>query len=288
MATFGVSMVRDEADVIAGTLRHMADEVDHLLVADNLSTDGTRDILADLARELPLTVVDDPVAGYYQSAKMSALAAQAAAAGAAWIVPFDADELWYSPLGRIREVLAELGYPIAVARLTNHLRTAIDLDEPDPFVSMVWRQRDPAPLPKVAFRWEEGAVIAQGNHAVDFPSASAILRSVFPGLSAGATALANGMPCLQVRHFPYRSADQFTRKAINGAAAYRAAPGLSEQDGAHWRAYGEIADREGPARLGDVFRTHFWYLSPTDAGLVRDPAPYLRWRSDAAEGPQEG
>ena len=45
MITFGVSMVRDEADVIEGTLRHMADEVDELIVADNGSVDGTTDIL---------------------------------------------------------------------------------------------------------------------------------------------------------------------------------------------------------------------------------------------------
>jgi len=270
MATFGISMVRDEADVIAGTLQHMADEVDHLIVADNLSTDGTRDLLADLARQLPLTLVDDQVPGYYQSFKMSALADRAAAAGATWVVPFDADELWLSRFGRVREVLAELEHPVAAAELTNHLRTAIDLDDPDPFVSMVWRQRDPAPLRKVAFRWEPGAVIAQGNHDVHLPGGTSRVE------------------CLQVRHFPYRSAQQFTRKALNGAAAYRAAAGLSEQDGAHWRAYGEIAEREGPDRLADVFREHFWYLSPTDAGLVRDPAPYLRWRNTDAAQAQKG
>jgi glycosyltransferase involved in cell wall biosynthesis len=86
-------MVRDEADIIEGTLRHMADEVDHLIVADNLSSDGTRDILDTLAKDLPLTVVDDPDPGYTQSAKMSALAERAAVEQrASWIVPFDAED----------------------------------------------------------------------------------------------------------------------------------------------------------------------------------------------------
>jgi len=258
-------MVRDEADVIAGTLRHMADEVDWLLVADNGSTDGTREILDDLEDELPLTIFDDPDPAYYQSAKMTALAADAAARGAVWVVPFDADELWYSA-HRIRDVLPGQPEPIAVARLFNHLATAVDVDDPDPFVSMVWRQPQAAPLAKVAFRWEPGAVIAQGNHGVTLPSGGA------------------GIPSLEIRHFPARSAAQFTRKGLNGAAAY-AATNLPPSEGAHWRSYGHLVETRGPGVLAEVFREHWWYLSPTDAGLVRDPAPYMRWRQqNATEG----
>ena len=33
-----------------------------------------------------------------------------------------------------------------------------------------------------------------------------------------------------------------------------------------------------PEVLGEVFRQHWWYLSPVDAGLVHDPAQYCRWR----------
>ncbi|RKR92782.1 glycosyl transferase family 2 [Micromonospora pisi] len=263
MAVFGISMVRDEADVVEGTLRHMADEVDHLIVADNGSTDGTRDILDRLARELPLTVVDDPEPAYYQSRKMTALADQAAALrpGETWIVPFDADELWTAEADRIRLVLPELDRPVAQAALTNHFCTSVDPDPAgsDPFRTMVWRQREATRLPKVAFRWEPGAVIHQGNHGVTLPSGG------------------RAAPVLQVRHFPYRSADQFVRKAVNGAEAYRRTD-LPADQGAHWRAYGEIAERHGVEALADVFRQHFWYLSPTDSGMVHDPAAYLRWR----------
>lgn len=260
MTTFGVSMVRDEADVIAGTLAHLADEVDHLLVADNGSTDGTREILAELEDTLPLTVLDDPEVGYYQSRKMSALAEQAAGLGAEWIVPFDADEIWFARDERIGIVLAALPCSIAWASLTNHFGTAVDPVDPDPFRSIVWRQAAPAPLPKVAFRWEPGAVIHQGNHGVTLPSDPA------------------GVQILEVRHFPYRSAEQFVRKARNGAEAYRATD-LPEDQGAHWRSYGDILDRFGEEGLADVYRQHFWFFSPTDSGLVHDPAPYCRWQS---------
>lgn len=259
-ATYAVSMVRNEADVIAGTLRHMADEVDHLIVADNGSTDGTREILDELARELPLTVVDDPDPAYYQSQKMTALAEKAAADGAVWIAPFDADEIWFSRLGRIRDVLAAAPEDIAHAPLVNHFATAIDPAGDDPFVTMQWRQREPGPLPKVAVRWRPGAVIQQGNHGATLP---------------GSVAVGHGL--LELRHFPYRSARQFATKAIQGAAAYRLTD-LPADQGAHWRSYGEIADRFGPEALEDVYREHFWFFSPVDAGMVHDPAPYLRWR----------
>lgn len=260
MSVFGIAMVRDEADVIAGTLRHMADEVDQLIVADNGSTDGTRDILDALVRELPLTVLDDPEPAYYQSRKMTVLAELAAGEGATWIVPFDADELWYGPR-RVAQVLAESDCTIARAALYNHLATAVDGVHSDPFRSMVWRQREPGPLPKVAFRWQSGAVIHQGNHGVTLPVAVA-------------------KPLLEIRHFPARSAQQFTRKGLNGAAAYKHTD-LPATEGAHWRAYGQLVDAHGEGVLGDVFREHWWYLSPVDAGLIHDPAPYLRWRTDA-------
>lgn len=256
-------MVKNERDVIEGTLRHMADEVDRLLVADNLSTDGTREILDALTDELPLTVVDDPDPAYRQSEKMSALAERAAEEGATWIVSWDADELWYSRFGRIRDVLAPLDADVATAALFNHLCTSVDPPGPDPFVTIQWRQRQPGALPKVAFRWRRGAVIHQGNHGVTLPGASVAAPA---GL-------------LELRHFPARSTEQFVRKGKAGAAAYAAAPDLPEDMGAHWRTYGAIAERRGDEALADVFREHFWYLSPTDSGLIHDPAPYLRWQT---------
>jgi len=258
MATFGICMAKDELDVIEGTVRHMADEVDHLIVADNGSTDGTREVLEELAAFMPLTVLDDPEPAYYQSDKMTALAVRAVSAGATWIVPFDADEVWLAPT-RLRDVLADTEATVASAALFNHFCTAVDPVAVHPFDSIVWRQANPAPLPKVAFRWEPGAVIHQGNHGVSLPSGGQVEQLI------------------EVRHFPYRSPEQFVSKARNGAAAYRAAD-LPENQGAHWRAYGDLLDRHGEDALRDVFRQHFWYLSPVDSGMVLDPAPFMRWQ----------
>jgi glycosyltransferase involved in cell wall biosynthesis len=256
MSVAGVSMMRNEADVVEDVVRHMATQVDRLIVADNGSSDGTREILERLACELPLTVVDDPEVAYRQSEKMTALAERAAADGAVWIVPFDADEIWYSPSGTIREVLPDVPSRVVRAELYNHLRTSLDGPESCPFEAMAWRQQEPGALPKIAFRWERGAVIEQGNHGVLLPSEAELFQDPAGGV-------------LELRHFPVRSADHLILKARQGAAAYAAAPELDEDMGAHWRAWGRLTDDQ----LREVYREHWWYLSPVDAGLIHDPAP---------------
>lgn len=254
MSTAAVSMVKDEADVLPATLEAMAAEVDFLVVADNGSTDGTRELLEQLQSSMPLVVLDDPEVGYFQSAKMSHLAGVAAALGAEWVVPFDADERWYSPFGPIADVLAaHPGAAIAPAELFDHVPTAAD-EGPTPLEAMIWRRREAAPLPKVACRPTAAVRIHQGNHGADY-------GSTIGGL-------------LVVRHFPYRSPEQFLRKVRNGAAAY-AATDLPETDGAHWRQYGAILDKRGPeVLLEEVFRRYFWSEDPeADETLIRDPCP---------------
>lgn len=261
-----ISMVKDEADVVEGWVLHHLDEVDAMVVADNHSTDGTTQTLRRLAREdRRLHVVHDPDPAYRQSEKMSRLAEWAAAElGAEWIVPVDADELWVQPVDRIATVLPTLGYPIALAELVNHVRTGDDVTDPDPFRSMVWRLEQPQKLGKVAFRWQPGAVIHQGNHGV-----------TLPGGETG------GLPVLRVHHFPVRSPGQYRSKARNGAAAYAAAPDVAGGD--HWKSWGRMTDEQ----LEQAYAEHWHYNSPADVGrvrgdglgLVRDPAPYRRWQT---------
>lgn len=243
MTVFGISMVRDEADIIESTIRHMLHEVDELIVIDNGSVDGTREILA----EIPITVLDDPDPAYYQSEKMSALAQQARQRGADWVVPFDADEWWVAD-GRIGDVLARCDSHIVTAALFDHVATPDD--------QLGWRRREGLGLPKVAVRALPGLTIHQGNHG------AALTGVRRPRVADG---------LLTVHHFPYRSPEQFISKVRNGAAAY-AATDLPEGVGVHWRQYGRILDEDGEQGLIDLFNEHFFVEDPEDdPALVFDP-----------------
>jgi glycosyltransferase involved in cell wall biosynthesis len=254
MKVTGICMCKDEADIIVSTVRHMAGQVDEVIVADNGSTDGTRGLLEALADHLPVVVIDDPDPAYYQAVKMTRLATVAADGGAGWVVPFDADEVWYSPFAStIAEALRGSTTAVVGAVLYDHVATGVDDDVSDPLLRIGWRRREAVELPKVACRTRLDVRIHQGNHA-----ASYLEQTMVPDQ-------------LVVRHFPYRSVEQFIRKARNGAAAY-AATDLPEDAGAHWRGYGRILDESGPEALAEVFRKWFWVAEP-DASLIFDPAP---------------
>lgn len=266
---WAVSMFRDEEDVADQVLMHLIDEgVDGIIVADNLSTDGTREKILSVvpyaeAKGVRLIMEIDDEPGYYQSRKMTDLARKAAAEGAVWIVPFDADEIWYAR-DRLAVELRDMPGFVSIVNvpIINHFPSSIDLPIDNPFQAIEWRQAEAQKLPKVAFRWHEEAVIAQGNHGVWLPGDQHV-NTEWGGFG--------------LRHFPYRSFEHFKRKAINGKEAYEAAKDLPEDMGLHWRQYGQILEQHGEEALREVFTTYFWFLAPLNAGLVHDPAPFRRW-----------
>jgi hypothetical protein len=300
-------LVKDEADVIQHTLRHLLAEVDHVLVADNLSTDGTWEALEDLRADVGssrLSLLRDEDPAYYQSVKTTALAQTALELGARWVIPCDADEVWYAPDGR--SVAAYLNgvapdVQIVKADLYNHLPSALDPPaacpecgtsglvpgpaepvwegpavapplmhvpgpsvvcptcqgrvEPNPLRRIGWRQRERGALPKVCARARPDLVIHAGNH----------------GASTSGTALA--VPGLVIRHFTWRSPEQYATKIENGARAY-AATDLPGDVGAHWRMFGDPDAPDFRDRVMEHYRQWFWTGRPyDDASLIYDPAP---------------
>lgn len=235
----GVSVVRDEADIVAQSISHMLAQVDHVIVADNDSDDGTFEILARLQRENPgrVTIKCDHEP-HYQSRKITTMAMES---GAEWVVPFDADEFWLN-VAALRDLPDDV--LIAEAQLFDHVANPVDKG---------WRRREPSPLPKVAVRPRPGLTIHEGNHGATY---TGVHR---PARTTG----------LEIRHFPYRSPEQMIRKARNGAAAL-AATDLPESVGIHWRHYGHLTDEQ----IRETFFTHFHSSDPeSDPMLILDPVP---------------
>lgn len=94
MKLWGVSMVRNEADIIEAFVRHNLSRIDGLLVVDHGSHDRTLEILAALcAEKLPLVVMRNEAPGYLQAEVMTTAARTAfTRAGADFVFALDADE----------------------------------------------------------------------------------------------------------------------------------------------------------------------------------------------------
>lgn len=244
---WGICMARNEADIIAATVTHMLTQVDHVVVADNLSTDDT----AALAAEAGAEVITDADPAYRQSQKMTALAARAAANGAMWVVPFDADEIWTAPDGRVAD---HLRGDVTTAVLFDHVTTDLDGGDPDPVTRIRWRRVKPNRLPKVACRTSDSLIIAMGNHSASYDHE--------PTATGG----------LVVHHYPYRSPEQFVSKVRQGAAAL-ALTRLPLHAGAHWRDYGRTLERGGAQALHEHYMRWFHVTDPTrDPTVIEDPA----------------
>lgn len=244
-------MVRNEADIVEAFIRHHADHVDGLLIADNLSDDETLDILDRLAVELPnlvVTIDNDPA--YRQSEKMTALAHRARVEfGAEWIIPADADEFWLPNAGTLAEVCQAQPPRVGIlpAAVFDHVLT-----HGEGFDSMTYRMREPQPRwaqprVKVACRARADLTIDMGNHWARY-----------------ARRLASRLDLLTIRHFPIRSFEQFARKSRQGAAALQLAD-LPRSSGAHWRRWGSMSDVQLRAKFRD------YVYDQADPRIVDDP-----------------
>lgn len=250
-----VSMVKDEP-IIERTIRHLlAEGIGLVLVGDN-STDTTADILAQLAFEhsgvVEVRAVDQgPPPDYPQSAVMTALAAEAGDRGAQWIVPFDADEIWYSAARThtLADTLANQDPTIGVlvAAVWEHVPQPADpVHTPaDPFRSMVHRRPELWAWQKVAFRAHRDVTVWRGSHGVTPEPGRRIEGEV------------------AIRHFPYRTPEQAAAKLDRTEKLHA---GLADPlVGIHVREAVEQVRTGGFAA--------WWDMTTAPAGLIYDPAP---------------
>ena len=228
-------LVRDEIDIVSSNIAyHKARGVDHFVVTDNLSRDGTAEFLMDLERDGLIDLIHEKDDTYAQSAWVSRMAQIAAERhGADWIVNSDVDEFWWPAFKSLKDICLELPvdvFALSVAR-TNFLPPLKDVDFP--LGAMTIRRAVSKNMfgkilpPKVMHRAATSVIVSQGNHSVSVPSGSRIVSSSE----------------LEILHFPLRAYSQFENKISNGGAAYGRNATLSPNVGRAWRIlYQELQD----------------------------------------------
>lgn len=262
---WGICMVRNDADILPYTIAHLMHEgVDGFLVSDNLSDDETPDILEmfKAISRVPFHVIQDQTVAFDQSKKMTNLANMAFDLGATHVVPFDADELWYSydPNMNLCDLVRAANADAVGVPLWDHKRTRMDYPITNPIVSMPYRMIEPSEnrFSKVIVRWKPGYTLRPGNHSVGYPNGETI--------SGPATMIG-------IRHFPFRSPRQFLKRIKDSMLGYRFAK-MNKIDHVHKRVYAvEIWFAGDEVALK---RYESWIVDRPDApdsGLVFDPAP---------------
>lgn len=175
MKLVAVSVVKNEADIIEPFIRHARAWVDHHLVFDHDSTDGTREILGALQREgLPLSVYTDDALGNLQQARSNHLAALAAAEfGADWVLPLDADEALAGPDRlALEKVLATLSTdrPASYRLWNYHPTAADDATQLNPFLRLQHCNHEKSQTKKVLISQrlltDSSVVAGKGSHSL--------------------------------------------------------------------------------------------------------------------------
>lgn len=285
---WAIAMAKDEGDIIYDTLCHFAaNDVDGIIIADNLSKDNTKEEILRAKEKINLTkpnieviILEDNVVKYSQSEKMTSLAAQARSKGAEWIIPFDIDEIWYSPNSTLKQALIELdnqNYDIYRALYTNHSITEFDPPENSPFKSMIYKWNLPTNH-KSCFRFRKSdshVKISNGNHFVQHNGWD-IGRNVNIALDDyGHDKIVFGPQTIQIRHYQWRSLDQFIQKILKSYESCKALP--SNEDlyhGAAWAEHFKVYESDGIDGLKNFYYKNI-FVTGDLGGLINDPAPLM-------------
>jgi len=205
-------LVRNEAEIIEANLDfHLAQGVDHVIVTDHASIDGTEELLRPYVQAGVLTVLHAEGEAHAQSGRVTRMARLALTEHCAdWVINNDADEFWWPLSGSLRDVFASI--PDAYGQIEVQRRNFLPgPDTSEPFYShLVYRDAlsltpNDRPLqPKVAHRAHPDVVVAPGNHWIS----GAELRPVPAG------------ELIEIFHFPMRTYEQFERKVIQTGVGY--------------------------------------------------------------------
>jgi hypothetical protein len=201
-------LARDEADIVDAQLAfHLNAGVDFVVATDNLSRDGTTDVLESYAHEGHLFLIHEE-SEYLQQADWITHMGRLAAShfGADWVIHSDADEFWWPRGESLKGVLASVPERYGVVRAL--LRQFVPRPDDGSFFAdrMTARLSAAAPINdprslfrpnlKVIHRADPGVTVSIGAQRL-IDSSFAPLRGWYP---------------VEFFHFPVRSYEQAERK----------------------------------------------------------------------------
>lgn len=270
MRVVAISVVKNEVDIVEAFVRHNLASVDRLIVMDNGSTDGTREILQRLVDEgLPLEVLEDPSPGHYLWRQLTYLMREHALqrCHADWVVPLDADEFLCGP--DLKGLLADAGdRPFSLYWRTYVPDTGDAQEETNPVRRIRQRlKKEFRPCRKIvvpaALGRRPGVVLDQGSHNL-----------LVGGVAVPPILDSDGL----LAHFPGRSPDQFASKIAMKHMQYLAMTERSIAWGFHSQGPAALL-RQDRRRFDAGFRDMILRFNLHDGEsftpeLVVDPLPY--------------
>lgn len=261
-----VTVVRNAIDALDDFLAHHLVIANRIHVVDHLSDDGTYELLAARAEQDPRIVLATfDFKQFFQGAVMTALAKQAVAHGADWVLPLDVDEfLPYRSAEELQLALAGSGSQLVRFEWLNCVAQALPtengpMDWSVPFLSL---PSEPAST-KVAIASNLVALrdfrVSHGAHNIELKTRESL----------------NGRLVGRLLHFPIRSVEQAREKyRLNGEshlAMNRRTPKLSKH-------YFVMADAfKGNYCVEEIQSLALLYPRRGDAGIV-DHAELVSFR----------
>jgi SAM-dependent methyltransferase len=275
----GLSMVKNEQDIIEPFIRHNARFLDAMVLIDNGSVDDTRRIIVDCAREIGTVIVSDSkIFAYTQAAQMTRLLQYCQTAFFAdFIVFLDADEFISAPdAAGFRAALAAIPpHGAGLMPWRTHILSPLQAanQSEDPPRTMRWRRVIETPLFRKAVlrldgRYRDDLLLWQGNHHI--------------ATNTGDTLPAVDLDNLPLLHFPVRSRAQLCAKAVAGWMAYLAKDSGARRghEGAHWRdIFDMFINQPVPPDDSDMAAMSLRYAQER---------PLIDWHNDVVAGAAPG